>query len=136
MCFCFFFENLIEWRVYLTFRLFFCSFVEFLKQIKRMHVLFRYSFIVFLWLILSFNQIMNDFFIDFFFARFCSLHWFRRHREVSKKNIWLRCCRLFVFCTTLNKIHEIHYECDKMKKKMINLFIHYFDNEKWFYKFI
>jgi hypothetical protein len=102
----------------------FCSFVEFLKQIKRIHVFFDYLFIVFFWSIFLFNQIINDSFADFFLQDFLHFIDFVVIKKFRKKNTLIWCCRLFVFCTISSKRREIHRECDKMKKELNDTFVY------------
>ncbi len=67
---------------------FFCSFVEFLKQIKRIYVFSRYSFIIFLWSVFSFNEIIDDSFVDFFSQDFLHFIDFVVIEKFRRKILW------------------------------------------------
>jgi hypothetical protein len=113
----------------------FCSFVEFLKQIKRIHVLFRYSFIVFLWSILLFNQIINDLLADFFLQDFLHFIDFVVIEKFWRRIFWYD---VVVFSSFIRfQVKDVKYIMNAIKwekNQAIRLFIHRFDDAKWFYE--
>jgi protein-tyrosine phosphatase len=111
----------------------FCSFVEFLKQIERIHVFFCYSFIVFLWSVFLFNQIVNDFFADFFLQDFLYFVDFVVIEKLKRRIFWYDAV---VFSSFVRfQVKDMKYIMNAIKRKKnqaINLLIHCFDDRKWF----
>jgi hypothetical protein len=112
-----------------------CSLVEFLKQIERIHVLLCYSFSVFFWSSFLFNQIINDFLADFLLQDF--FHF------IDVVVIEKFCRRIFRYDVVALSFF-VRFQVKNMKYIMnaikweknqtIRLFIHSFDDAKWFYE--
>jgi hypothetical protein len=114
-----------------------CSLVEFLKQIKCIHIFFDYSFIVFLWSVLSFNQIINDFLADFFLQDFLHFIDFVVIEKFRRKIFWYDIVVFLFFIRFQVKNVKYIVNAIKWKKNQtIRLFIHRFDDAKWFYEFM
>ncbi len=132
---CFFFEN--NEKFLSDFSSFFRSLVEFLKQIKRIYVFFCYSFIVFFWSVFSFNQIVNDSFADFLLQDFLYFVDFVVIEKFRRKILWYDVVVLSFFVRF--QVKDIKYIVNAIKwekNQVINLFIHRFDDAKWFYEFM
>jgi hypothetical protein len=131
----FFFENNEEFLF--DFSFFFRSLVEFLKQIKRIHVLFCYSFIVFFWSVFSFNQIVNDLFADFLLQDFLYFVDFVVIEKFRREILWYDAV---VFSSFVRfQVEDMKYIVNAIrwkKNQTISLFIHCFDDAKWFYEFM
>jgi hypothetical protein len=133
----FFLRRFDNEEILFDFSFFFCLLVEFLKQIERIHVLFCYSFIVFLWSVLSFNQIINDFFVDFFLQDFFYFVDFVVIEKLRREILWYDVV-VFSFFVRF-QVKDIKYIMNAIKRRKnqaINLFIHRFDDTKRFYKFM
>jgi hypothetical protein len=115
----------------------FRSLVEFLKQIERIHVLFCYSFIVFFWSIFSFNQIINDLLVDFFLQDFFYFVDFVVIEKFRRRILWYDVV-VFSFFVRF-QVKDMKYIVNAIKwekNQTISLFIHRFDDAKWFYEFM
>jgi hypothetical protein len=114
-----------EWRVLSDFSFSLCSLVEFLKQIKRIHVFFDYSFIVFLWSVLSFNQIVDDSLADFFLQDFLHFIDFVVIEKFRRKILWYDVV-VFSFFVRL-QVKDVKYIVNAIKwkknKRYVCLFI-------------
>jgi hypothetical protein len=133
---CVFFSKIMKNSLF-DFSFFLRSFVEFLKQIERIHVLFCYSFIVFLWSIFSFNQIINDFFVDFLLQDFLYFVDFVVIKQFRRKILWYDAVVFSSFVRL--QVEDMKYIMNAIKwekNQTISLLIHRFDDAEWFYEFI
>ncbi len=104
---------------------------------KRIHVLFCYSFLVFFWSVFSFNQIVDDFLADFLLQDFLYFVDFVVIKKFRRKIFWYDVV-VFSFFVRF-QIENMKYIMNAIKWKKnqtINLFIHRFDDAKWFYEFM
>ncbi len=130
---CLFFENNEEFLF--DFSSFLRSLVEFLKQIERIHVFFCYSFIIFLWSIFSFNQIIKNFLVDFFLQDFLYFVDFVIIEKFKKRIFWYD---VVVFSSFVEfQVKDVKYIVNTIKwekNQTIRLLTHCFDDAKWFYE--
>ncbi len=134
---CFFCEKFENEEILSDFSFFLCLLVEFLKQIERIHVLFCYSFVVFFWSTLLFNQIIDDLLVDFFLQDFFYFADFVVIEKLRRKILWYDAV---VFSSFVRfQVEDMKYIMNAIKREKnqtISLFIHRFDDTKWFYEFM